>query len=285
MNELRFTKMHGTGNDFVFVDAREFSAQDLELIRREAKHICDRRFGVGCDQLLLLLPAADGGDFRMGIFNADGSEVEMCGNGIRCLAQFVAHHGLSEKNELRIETPAGMIRPRLTGGLVEVDMGKPILEAERIPTRGSGPQLVNHLLEVNGRTWSITAVSMGNPHCVVFVDDVEALDLQKIGPFFEHHEFFPNRVNTEFVQVLNPGHVKQRTYERGSGETLACGTGASAVCVAGVLTGKMTREVQIDLRGGTLHLRWDEQSGHVFMKGPATLVYEGSIPLPVPRQG
>lgn len=282
MNELRFTKMHGTGNDFVFVDAREFSDAELETIRQDAAAICDRRFGAGCDQLLLLLPATQGGDFRMGIFNADGSEVEMCGNGIRCLARYVADHKLSAKEVLDIETGGGLIRPRIVDGLVEVDMGEPILEGEKIPTTGKG-KIVNHPLEAAGKSWPVTCVSMGNPHCVTYVDDVDALDLQKIGPDFEHNAFFPNRVNTEFVQVLAPGHVKQRTYERGSGETLACGTGASAVCVAGVLTGKSAREVRIDLRGGTLQLRWDEQSNHVYMTGPAASVYEATLDLDAAR--
>lgn len=282
MNELKFTKMHGTGNDFVFVDARSFSAADLETIRTDAAAICDRRFGAGCDQLLLLLPATRGGDFRMGIFNADGSEVEMCGNGIRCLAKYVADHALSKKEVLDIETAGGLIRPRIVDGLVEVDMGEPILEGEKIPTTGRG-RIVNHPLQAAGKSWDVTCVSMGNPHCVTYVDDVDALDLQKIGPEFEHHQFFPKRVNTEFVQVLSKGHVRQRTYERGSAETLACGTGASAVCVAGVLTGKSAREVRIDLRGGTLQLRWDEASNHVYMTGPAASIYEGTLDLAAAR--
>lgn len=275
---LSFTKMHGTGNDFVFVDARRLSKAELGKIRKSARDICDRRFGVGCDQLLLLLPARDGGDFRMGIFNADGSEVEMCGNGIRCLAKYVADHRLSKKTRLAIETPAGLIRPRLKKALVQVDMGEPILEAEKIPTTGKG-RLVNYKLEAAGRAWEITAVSMGNPHCVVFVDDVDALDLQRIGPSFENHPFFPRRVNTEFVEVLSPTEVRQRTFERGAGETLACGTGACAVCVAGVLTGRTERKIRDRLRGGTLELEWNEKSNHVLMTGPAESVFSGTMEI------
>jgi len=272
--------MHGTGNDFVMIDARSFSAAVLEAMRTSASTICDRRFGVGCDQLLFLLNPEKGGDFRMAIFNADGSEVEMCGNGIRCLAKYVSDHGITEKTELKIETPAGLIKPTLLEGLVEVDMGEPVLEGIKIPTTASG-RIVNHSLNVAGKTWEVTCVSMGNPHCVVFVEDVDSLDLKKIGPDFENHTFFPNRVNTEFVQVFSKTHVKQRTFERGAGETLACGTGASAVCVAGVLTGKIDHQVRIDLRGGTLYIQWDEQTNHVFMQGPAASVFEGTLELPI----
>ena len=280
MKQLTFTKMHGTGNDFVMIDGRNFSPSELDEIRTSARIICDRRFGVGCDQLLLLLNPQQTGDFRMAIFNADGSEVEMCGNGIRCLAKYISDHALSNKIELKIETQAGLIIPKLLGDLVEVDMGEPILEGLEIPTTASG-RLVNHPLAVAKKQWEVTCVSMGNPHCVTFIEDVDSLDLEKIGPDFENHEFFPNRVNTEFVQVLSRTHVKQRTFERGAGETLACGTGASAVCVAGVLTGSIDRSVQIDLRGGTLYIHWDEQTNHVFMKGPAANVFEGTLDLPV----
>ena len=210
MTEITFTKMHGCGNDFVVLDCMEAQPGGLAEI---AKDLCHRRFGVGADQLLTIKPS-DSADFTMEIYNADGSKVEMCGNGIRCFAKYVYEHGLTEKREIEVDTLAGVIRPRLKGDQVEVDMGRPVLDGREIPVAADG-RIVNHPLEVDGNEYTVTCVSMGNPHCVLYVDDVDALDLPRLGPRFEHHAFFPNRVNTEFVQVLGR-------------ERCACGYGNAA---------------------------------------------------------
>ena len=271
MTEITFTKMHGCGNDFVVLDCMERPPADLAEI---AKNLCHRRFGVGADQLLTIRPS-DSADFRMEIYNADGGEVEMCGNGIRCFAKYVYEHGLTGKREIEVDTLAGVIRPRLKGDRVEVDMGRPVLEGRDIPVDADG-RVVNRPLTVDGNEHAVTCVSMGNPHCVLYVDDVEPLDLPRLGPLFEHHAFFPNRVNTEFVQVLAPDEVRMRVWERGAGETWACGTGASAVCVAGVLTGKTGKWITVHLIGGDLEIHWADDDG-VYMTGPAQEVFQGSI--------
>ena len=271
MTEITFTKMHGCGNDFVVLDCMERQPAGLAGIARD---LCHRRFGVGADQLLTIKPS-DSADFRMEIFNADGSEVEMCGNGIRCFARYVYEHGLTGKREIEVDTLAGVIRPRLKGDRVEVDMGRPVLDGRDIPVAGDG-RIVNHPLTVDGSEYTVTCVSMGNPHCVLYVDDVDALDLPRLGPRFEHHAFFPNRVNTEFVQVLGPDEVRMRVWERGAGETWACGTGASAAAVAGALTGKTERKVTVHLMGGDLEIHWAGDD-RVYMTGPAQEVFQGSI--------
>lgn len=277
---MRFTKMHGAGNDYVYVDGfQEQLPADLpELARR----ISDRRFGVGGDGLILILPSVRA-DARMQMFNLDGSEAEMCGNGIRCVAKYVYDHGIARKPELRIETKAGVLSLSLTtaGGLVDkvrVDMGQPILEARRIPTTLPGDPVVNAALNVAGRSFSVTSVSMGNPHCVIFVEQATDDLVLGCGPKIETDPHFPAKVNVEFVEVLNSGEVRQRTWERGSGETWACGTGASAVCVAGVLTGRTSRRIVNHLRGGDLELYWDEADRHVYMTGPAVEVFSGDWP-------
>ncbi|MGD2062714.1 MAG: diaminopimelate epimerase [Nitrospirota bacterium] len=273
---LPFTKMHGLGNDFVVLDGLSRTLPDLAP---HARHLCDRRFGIGCDQLLVIAtPTEPSCDFRMQIYNADGSEVEMCGNGIRCFARYLVDRGLTTKEEIRVETGAGVIVPRLVGDGVRVDMGPPVLEGREIPVDLDG-MVMSHPLEVAGARLPFTCVSMGNPHAVTFVEAVVAVDLSRLGPALEHHPFFPRRVNVEFVQIDGPDEVTVRVWERGAGETLACGTGAAAVCVAGVLEGRTEREVTVHLPGGDLALEWSERDDHVYMTGPTAEVFSGEIEL------
>ena len=269
--ELSFTKMHGAGNDFIFVDCLKKDVPNLGAV---AGKLCDRRFGIGADQLLTVHPSKVA-DFKMDIYNADGSQVEMCGNGIRCFAKYVYDHGITKKRELEVETLAGIIRPRIVGELVEVDMGEPILEGRKIPVDADG-EIKNRPLIVQGKTYEITCVSMGNPHSVIFLDDIDSLDLEKIGPDFEHHPFFPKRVNTEFIKIISRTEVRQRTWERGAGETWACGTGASAVGVAGIITGRTERKVTVHLKGGDLLIEWRDD-GRVYMTGGAEEVFQGTV--------
>ena len=277
---MRFTKMHGAGNDYVYVNGfEEALPADLPDL---ARRISDRRFGVGGDGLILILPSAKA-DARMQMFNADGSEAEMCGNGIRCVAKYVYDYGIACKPELQIETKAGVLSLTVStaGGLVDkvrVDMGPPILAAERIPTTLPGDPVVNAALQVAGRSFAVTSVSMGNPHCVIFVEQASDELVLGFGPKIEVDPHFPARVNVEFIEVISGSEVRQRTWERGSGETWACGTGASAVCVAGVLTGRTGRRIVIHLRGGDLELHWDEADNHVYMTGPAAEVFSGDWP-------
>jgi diaminopimelate epimerase len=279
-NFLQFTKMHGAGNDYVYVSGFDQSLPaDLPAL---AVDVSDRRFGIGGDGLIAILPS-EIADARMRMFNADGSESEMCGNGIRCVAKYVYDHGICKRESLKIETGAGVLSLQLIieDGLatgVTVDMGPPRLEAALIPTTlGDTPQshIVNHPLEFRGKRLFATCVSMGNPHCVIFVPEATDELVLEIGPLIERDDRFPKRTNVEFVEVLSRGEVRQRTWERGSGETWACGTGASAVCVAGVLTGHTERSILNTLLGGQLRLRWDEASNHVFMTGPAVEVFSG----------
>jgi diaminopimelate epimerase len=272
--------MQGAGNDYVYLDC--FSQDPPDNPAELAIAMSDRRFGVGGDGLILIRPSAVA-DARMQMFNADGSEAEMCGNGIRCVAKFVHDHGITAREQLRIETGCGVLTLDLsrTNGLVDsvrVDMGEPILEPVEIPTTLPGPPVVEARVAIGSREFDVTSVSMGNPHCVVFVDELTDDLVLGAGPLLENHECFPARVNVEFVQVLSRGEVRQRTWERGSGETWACGTGASAVCVAGALTGKTDRRILNHLLGGDLTLEWDESSNHVFMTGPAVEVFSGEWP-------
>lgn len=272
MAALEFLKMQGTGNDFVFFDARKRRPPHPSKLAGE---LCDRRFGVGADQMLLLERSSKA-DFRMRIFNADGSEVEQCGNGIRCLARYVWTHGLSKKKVLSIETGAGIARLQREGRLVEVDMGAPVLEGEKIPTRARG-RVVNRSLKVDDREFRITCVSMGNPHCVIFAKSNGVDAVEKYGSRIEKHPFFPKRTNVEFVDVKRADRVRVDVWERGAGRTLSCGTGACASVVAGVLNGKTSRSCEVLLPGGMLRVRWDERTNHVFMKGPAEEVFAGRI--------
>ena len=275
---LRFTKMHGLGNDFVLIDCRENELSrgliNQARLSELSKRLCHRRFGIGADQVLLLYPSSVA-DFKMMIFNADGSEVEMCGNGIRCFAKYIWDRGLSEKKVLEVETAAGIIRPEKSGELVKVDMGEPVIEGRLIPVNLDG-MVKDFPLTIADREFRITAVSMGNPHAVIFVDDVETFEVKKYGPLIENHELFPKRINVEFIQVLDSGTLRMRVWERGSGETMACGTGASAVAVASNLRGFTGKRVKVILTGGELVIEWKEDN-HVYMTGPAVEVFEGSI--------
>lgn len=282
--KIEFTKMHGLGNDFILIDCRGQEsgarsagqrARSTELMEL-SKKLCHRRFGIGADQILLLYNS-ERADFMMRIFNADGSEVEMCGNGIRCLARYIWDRGLSEKNLLSIETSAGIMRLERSGDMVRVDMGEPVLEARLIPVNLEGP-VKDFPLKINGKEFKITCISMGNPHAVIFVDDVDGVDVKGYGPLIENHGLFPNRVNVEFVQIISPERVRMRVWERGAGETMACGTGASAAAVAANLNGLTGRQVDVVLLGGGLMIEWSEDN-HVYMTGPAEEVFEGVINL------
>jgi len=274
MVKIPFTKMHGLGNDFVVISCLEANCPDLP---RHAKKICDRRFGIGCDQLLVILPS-ERADFKMQIFNNDGGEVEMCGNGIRCLAQYLVRHGATSKNELAIETLAGIIRPRILDNMVEVDMGEPILNGPDIPTTWEG-KVISKPFRIAEQDFEVTCVSMGNPHCVIFVSDVDHFPVEKIGRLIEVHPNFPKRTNVEFIQTCGPSLLRMRVWERGAGETLACGTGACAALVAAVLNGHTGREATLQLKGGDLKIRWSEKNNRVYMTGPGEEVFSGVIEL------
>jgi len=275
---LAFTKMHGAGNDFVVLDGLKGELPPLEGL---AAPIADRHTGVGFDQLLVVR-ASHSADFRMEIFNADGSQVEMCANGIRAFFLYLREAGHTTADEVRVETLSGVVVPRWAGeGRVTVDMGLPVLAPGKIPTRlgeaaGDGPVL-DVPLDVGGTTLTVSSISMGNPHCIVIVDDVDAFPVHEIGPQIEHHAAFPNRVNVEFIELTSRERIRQRTWERGTGETLACGSGACAVAVSQMLRGAVDRSVAIELRGGELGIRWEADDQSVFMTGPATTVYTGTL--------
>ncbi len=275
---LSFTKMHGCGNDFVVIDAMG-DLQNWTPSAHDAAFLLDRHRGVGGDQLLILYPSKRA-DARMAIFNADGSEVEMCGNGIRCCALFMRRRGLTTKKALTIETLAGMIKPVIEGERVRVDMGAPRLDAHDIPVMGYTGRVVGaHLLgiRVRGSRHGMTCVSMGNPHAVFFVDDVAAVPLADLGPKIEHHPAFPRRTNVEFAQVLGHECIRMRVWERGAGVTLACGTGACATAVAAMLHGLVGRTVAVELEGGEMEIAWPDEKGSVFMAGPAAEVFKGTM--------
>ena len=271
-----FTKYHGLGNDFILIDNRH-QLQPI-LTPEKAIELCDRNFGIGADGVIFALPGVKQTDYTMRIFNSDGSEPEMCGNGIRC--KFIAELENNNKTKYNIHTGAGIIVPELQGdGQVTVDMGQPRLLASEIPTTlaNADDQVVDQLLEVGGKSWFVTCVSMGNPHCITFVEDVTAIDLAKIGPEFEQNPVFPERTNTEFIQVISPKYVKMRVWERGAGATLACGTGACASVVAGVLTQNNERLVTVELPGGCLEIEWSTIDQKIYMTGPAEKVFTGII--------
>ena len=277
---MRFVKMQGIGNDYVYVDCiRQPLPSDIASL---ATKISDRNFGVGGDGLILICPS-DKADARMRMFNNDGSESEMCGNGVRCVAKFVYDHGIAKKTSLAIETGRGVLKLELetAGGKchqVRVDMGEPILIAENIPTTLLGTPPLEVPLVIDGVELKVTCVSMGNPHCITFVNEITNDMVLGIGPKVEKHPAFPRRTNVEFVRVDNPNEITMRVWERGSGETLACGTGACAVAVAGVLTGRTNRSIIAHLRGGDLRLDWSKTDNHVFMTGPAVEVFQGEWP-------
>jgi diaminopimelate epimerase len=275
--KLKFTKMQGAGNDFVVLDG---VSQRLALSPAQLRRLADRHFGVGCDQILLVEPPrATGTDFRYRIFNADGGEVEQCGNGARCFVRFVRERGLTAKSEIRVETAAGIIAPKMEAdGEVTVNMGAPVFEAKRIPFVTGSDALVQPL-EVDGATLQISAVSMGNPHAVQLVADVDAAPVTTQGPLIERHPRFPQRVNAGFMQVVDRSHIRLRVYERGTGETLACGTGACAAVAAGIRRGLLDARVSVSTRGGNLTIRWEGGDNPVLMTGPAVTVFDGEIEI------
>lgn len=275
---MKFTKMHGCGNDYIYVDCTKEMIPDPN---GTALKLSDRHFGIGSDGLILVCPS-EAADFRMAMYNSDGSEGAMCGNGIRCVAKFCYDKGLTDKEEIAIETKAGIKYIQLTienGKAVKarVDMGAPMTKAEQIPVVGLGEEVIGKPINVDGRDWVMTCVSMGNPHAIVWYDDVTNLDIEKVGPGFHDHPMFPDRVNTEFAKVLDRNHVQMRVWERGAGETWACGTGACATAVACYLNGLTDRNVTIHLLGGDLEIEVAEDT--VYMTGPATTVFEGEVEL------
>lgn len=277
MIKLKFTKMHGAGNDFVVIDGVR---QEVYLTPEQLRFLADRHFGIGCDQILLVKRSQnEEADFRYLIFNADGGEVEQCGNGARCFVRFVHDHKLTSKREIVVETKSGLIYPRLEDdGRVTVNMGAPIFEAARIPFVSETDAVIQPL-EINGETVQITAVSMGNPHAVQIVEDVEQAPVALMGPLIERHPRFPKRVNAGFMQIVDRSHIKLRVYERGAGETMSCGTGACAAVVSGIQRGLLDTQVQVATHGGVLTIGWAGANSPVMMTGPAITVFEGEINL------
>ncbi|MDO4463808.1 MAG: diaminopimelate epimerase [Bacillota bacterium] len=279
---MKFTKMHGCGNDYIYVDgAKEILTpqEKPEVVRR----LSDRHFGIGGDGVIFINPSREA-DFEMEMYNMDGSRAEMCGNGIRCVAKFVYDKGLTDKTSISVISCGKIKYLTLTVengkvSTVEVNMGSPILKAENIPVISDKEEVIGDEIEVDGEIYKMTCVSMGNPHAVVFMDEVEGLPLEKMGPLFENHVRFPKRINTEFVKVLDENTVEMRVWERGTGETLACGTGACATVVACVLNGLTKEQVTVKLLGGNLQIQWDRESNLVYMTGPATTVFEGEIEI------
>lgn len=278
---MKFTKMEGLGNDYVYVNCFE---EQVDNPQELAIRVSDRHFGIGSDGLILIKPS-EIADFTMDMYNADGTRSEMCGNGIRCVGKYVYDYGLTKKTDILIETLAGVKKLHLAVNEknqvyeVTVMMGEPVLKPELVPVVASGEQVVNTPINVDGTAYNITCVSMGNPHAIVFVDDVSEISIEKIGPLFEHHDLFPRRVNAEFVQIIDRDHVRMRVWERGTGETLACGTGACATAVACILNGKTNEEVTVHLLGGDLRIQWDRGKNLVYMTGPATTVFDGEIEI------
>ena len=275
---MKFTKMEGIGNDYVYVNCFQEKVEDP---RNVAVKVSDRHYGIGSDGLILIKPS-DVADFCMDMYNADGSQSEMCGNGIRCVAKYVYDYGLTDKTSISVETLAGIkyLDLKVEDGkvaMVTVNMGQPELIPAKIPVKSDKDILVNEPVTVGGREYKMTCVSMGNPHCIVFVEDTEGFPLEEIGPQFENHAIFPNRVNAEFIQILDRKTVNMRVWERGSGETLACGTGACASAVACILNDLTDEEITIHLLGGDLLVRWDREKNVVYMTGPAPVVFDGAI--------
>lgn len=276
---MKFTKMHGAGNDYIYVNCFNEEVTDPESVSIK---VSDRHFGIGSDGLVLIKPS-DKADFFMDMYNADGSRGKMCGNATRCVAKYVYDNKMTDKTEIALETLSGIkyIKVSIENGKVvsaRVNMGKPILKGAEIPTKFDGDTVVSQKLTIGENNYAVTCVSMGNPHCILYVDDVKSLDLPKIGPEFENHEMFPDRINTEFIHIISETEFDMRVWERGSGETLACGTGACASAVASILNGhcKKNTEIKVNLIGGTLYINWTDE-GDVYMTGPATKVCDGTI--------
>lgn len=277
---MKFTKMHGIGNDYVYVNG---FAETIRNPEETARLVSDRHFGIGSDGLILIKPS-EKADFEMDMYNADGSRGAMCGNGIRCVAKYVYDYGLTDKTRISVDTRSGVKYLDLTVEnhrvtQVKVNMGNPVFEPKKIPVLSEKDRVINESIQAAGREWKITALSMGNPHGVIFTEDVDTLDLEKIGPKFERHPWFPDRINTEFIRVLDDRTIQMRVWERGSGETMACGTGACAAAVASALNGYTGPEVRVRLLGGDLDIFWDREENQVYMTGPATTVFEGEIHL------
>lgn len=275
---MKFTKMHGAGNDYIYMNG---FVQEIENPSALAIRLSSRNFGIGSDGLVLILPS-ENSDFRMQMFNSDGSEAEMCGNASRCVGKYVYDNGLTTKKEIALETKAGVKYITLLEGdekarKVTVDMGEPILDPVQIPVKVDKEPVLNFPLDIDGKIWEISCVSMGNPHAVVFTTGIKELDLPVIGPKFEKHPIFPRKTNTEFIEVVDRKTLNMRVWERGAGETLACGTGACAAAVAAILNGYCDRKITIHLIGGDLEIEWDEQNNHVYMTGEAVTVFEGEI--------
>ena len=285
--KINFVKMHGLGNDFILIDCINKSLGDSSFVSYLTKKLCNRNFGIGADGLILILPSSKA-DLRMRIFNYDGSEAQMCGNGIRCFAKYAYENKLVSKNKFTVETLAGIITPELIFQdlkdkkvlRVKVDMGTPKLRRREIPMTGEDtPTVVDETLKINSeQTFKVTCVSMGNPHCIVFVDDVQSIQVDEIGPKIENHPFFPEKTNAEFIQIINNKELNFRVWERGVGETLACGTGACAALVAAVLNKKTDQEATIHLPGGDLDIRWADDK-HIYMTGPAELAFRGEMEI------
>ena len=277
---MDFVKMHGLGNDFVFIEDKTGQDKDYTVL---ARAMCNRHTGIGADGLIVIVDSRVA-DVRMRIINSDGSEAEMCGNGIRCFAKYVYDNGIIEKKRFTVETPAGIMEPEITvgadnkAGLITINMGRPSFNRSEIPMEGTDGRVLNEDLCVNGANWKITSLLMGVPHTVTYVDDVDSVDIEKIGPLFEKHEAFPKHTNINFAQQMDDRTVKVRTWERGAGATLACGTGSCSVAVASFLNGRTGREVDIQLPLGTLHIEYREEDGNVYMTGPAAVSFTGTWP-------
>ena len=277
---MDFVKMHGLGNDFVFIEDKTGQDKDYTVL---ARAMCNRHTGIGADGLIVIVDSRVA-DVRMRIINSDGSEAEMCGNGIRCFAKYVSDSGIIEKKRFTVETPAGIMEPEITVGadnkaeLITINMGRPSFNRSEIPMEGTDGRVLNEDLGVDGENWKITSLLMGVPHTVTYVDDVDSVDIEKIGPLFEKHEAFPKHTNINFAQQMDDRTVKVRTWERGAGATLACGTGSCSVAVASFLNGRTGREVDIQLPLGTLHIEYREEDGNVYMTGPAAVSFTGTWP-------
>lgn len=281
MQTFRFTKMHGAGNDYIYVDCTEKMLTD---INETARKVSDRHFGIGSDGLVLICKS-DKADFRMDMYNSDGSQAEMCGNATRCVGKYVHDKGLTDKTTITLETLAGIKILELnladdgTVKTVRVNMGAPELVPKNIPIDSEKDRFIMEPVEVCGKEYKVTGVSMGNPHAVTYIDDTDSLEIEKIGPEFETHKLFPKKINTEFAQIVDRNTIKMRVWERGAGETLACGTGACATLVASTLNGFVDGEADLVLLGGTLHIKWDKDDNNVYMTGPAEFVFDGEITI------
>jgi diaminopimelate epimerase len=281
MQTFKFTKMHGAGNDYIYVNCFEEKVEDINAT---AKLVSDRHFGIGSDGLVLICPS-DKADFRMDMYNSDGTQAEMCGNATRCVGKYVHDKGLTDKTTITLETLAGIKILKLNldeNGEVDtvcVNMGSPELCPKNIPINSELDRFIQEPITVDGKEYKVTGVSMGNPHAITYIDDVDTLEIEKIGPKFENHEMFPKRINTEFAQIVDRGTIKMRVWERGAGETLACGTGACATMVAANLSDLVDDSVDLVLIGGTLNIRWDKEENNIYMTGPARFVFDGVITL------